>query len=59
MTSPAIFSHFAVRVVEGDELNFSFWTQVPENITLHIMSALFKFVKFWRDVRMHALSHFF
>ena len=32
MTSPAIFSHFAVRVVEGDELNFSFWTQVPENI---------------------------
>ena len=27
-----LFSHFAVRAVEGDELSFSSWTQIPENI---------------------------
>ena len=28
-----LFSHFAVRAVEVDELSFSSWTQIPENIT--------------------------
>ena len=27
-----LFSHFAVLAVEGDELSFSSWTQIPEYI---------------------------
>ena len=27
-----LFVHFAVRAVEGDELSFSSWAQIPENI---------------------------